>query len=416
MLQSPIFSSKQSIDDVIDVLERQTTSLRVLGTQNLESQPAWATELLAISKSLVYEIHEMRLVYSASSSSIKDEKVGKDSHGCDTTETNKSGNLSHEPKQKVVALEDRLQILRFAIKEMYINTLGIIVPIPSKTQATLCLCDESEKVIESKSERDSISELITKDTVEYSDDNIAGSTETENICAVEACGDGIGATVPAAVTTVESSSKSEHTGSDKIVQRGLEEALVTTLKQGCGALVMYITKLCEQPNVPRYRKITTTNQSFRSLVQPLNGHEKVLESVGFVRRTNFYEWVWFQQQNGRAILSNIKDTISSRNPSNATETSSTNDPAVKDVDSVISSPQTKENSAEIRGTENNYGTMMTSGISSESVENYEKLDSLSLHLDVPTPSESTLILERCKTILEKIRDGTYSLEDCAENS
>lgn len=64
------------------------------------------------------------------------------------------------------------------------------------------------------------------------------------------------------------------------------------MKKCCGSLIMYIKMLVEQPDVPRYRRISVTNDSFKSSVQSVQGHDKVLESVGFVRRGLYYEWTW----------------------------------------------------------------------------------------------------------------------------
>ena len=52
-----------------------------------------------------------------------------------------------------------------------------------------------------------------------------------------------------------------------------------SFKKGCGALMMYVGKLLDNPSLPRYRKISTSNVSFKSLVQPLHGHSKVLAAV-----------------------------------------------------------------------------------------------------------------------------------------
>jgi hypothetical protein len=63
-------------------------------------------------------------------------------------------------------------------------------------------------------------------------------------------------------------------------------------KQGCGALLLYIGKVSDNPTVPRYRKIATSNASFKSLVMPMKGHEKVLQSVGFKKQGAYFEWMW----------------------------------------------------------------------------------------------------------------------------
>jgi hypothetical protein len=69
---------------------------------------------------------------------------------------------------------------------------------------------------------------------------------------------------------------------------GSEEAM----KKCSGALSMYIKMLVENPDTPRYRRISVANESFKSLVQPVIGADKVLESVGFALRGLYYEWTW----------------------------------------------------------------------------------------------------------------------------
>lgn len=71
-----------------------------------------------------------------------------------------------------------------------------------------------------------------------------------------------------------------------------DNAIDQVLCQGCGTMLMYISKLLEHPDVPRYRRVSVSNHSFKSFVLPLQGHEKVLEAVGFVRRGGYFEWTW----------------------------------------------------------------------------------------------------------------------------
>ena len=53
---------------------------------------------------------------------------------------------------------------------------------------------------------------------------------------------------------------------------------------------MYITKLVEQPTVPRYRRISTTNQTYKTLIAPLKGHDEFLKAVGFSKKGMCFEW------------------------------------------------------------------------------------------------------------------------------
>jgi PUB domain len=66
-------------------------------------------------------------------------------------------------------------------------------------------------------------------------------------------------------------------------------------KKSCGALTMYVRNVLDNPTLPRYRKITTTNASFKMLVQPLTGYVEVFNAIGFrssgTGASNF-EWTW----------------------------------------------------------------------------------------------------------------------------
>lgn len=66
-------------------------------------------------------------------------------------------------------------------------------------------------------------------------------------------------------------------------------------KKSCGALTMYVRNVLDNPTLPRYRKITTTNASFKTLVLPLTGYVEVLNAIGFrsigTGASNF-EWTW----------------------------------------------------------------------------------------------------------------------------
>lgn len=72
------------------------------------------------------------------------------------------------------------------------------------------------------------------------------------------------------------------------------------LQKCAGALAMYIRMLLEQPDIPRYRRISTSNDSFRTLVQAIEGHDQLLESVGFAKRGLYFEWMWADGKGGAA--------------------------------------------------------------------------------------------------------------------
>ena len=62
------------------------------------------------------------------------------------------------------------------------------------------------------------------------------------------------------------------------------------LKVGAQMLYLYCKNLSKNPTVPRYRKIYTNNSSFKSKVDNLLGTRDFLFALGFVERTNFFEW------------------------------------------------------------------------------------------------------------------------------
>ena len=55
-------------------------------------------------------------------------------------------------------------------------------------------------------------------------------------------------------------------------------------------LYLYCLNISKNPTVPRYRKIYTNNNTFRNKVGKLLGAKEFLSSVGFVERTNCFEW------------------------------------------------------------------------------------------------------------------------------
>ena len=56
-----------------------------------------------------------------------------------------------------------------------------------------------------------------------------------------------------------------------------------SLEACLGALIMYLSKILEQPSIPRYRRITVANQTFKTMIAPVVGHDELLQSLGFVK-------------------------------------------------------------------------------------------------------------------------------------
>ena len=62
------------------------------------------------------------------------------------------------------------------------------------------------------------------------------------------------------------------------------------VKVGAQMLYLYCMNISKNPTVPRYRKIYTNNSTFQKKVGILQGADQLLCSVGFEKKTNFYEW------------------------------------------------------------------------------------------------------------------------------
>lgn len=66
----------------------------------------------------------------------------------------------------------------------------------------------------------------------------------------------------------------------------------TVLQRGCDALSMYISNVKNNPTVPRYRKISINNSSYKENLEPLAGHAQFLQAVGFRKVGSYFEWTW----------------------------------------------------------------------------------------------------------------------------
>ena len=103
--------------------------------------------------------------------------------------------------------------------------------------------------------------------------------------------------IPAPQPQEQDDTKTEQTDEQK--QQQLEGAIKTLstkndnindLKAGSQMLYLYCLNISKNPTVPRYRKIYTNNNTFRNKVGKLLGAKEFLSSVGFVERTNCFEW------------------------------------------------------------------------------------------------------------------------------
>ena len=59
---------------------------------------------------------------------------------------------------------------------------------------------------------------------------------------------------------------------------------------GCDLILMFLNNIIKNPTNPRYRRISTTNTSYKTSLNGLAGHDKVLLSIGFVLKGSSYDY------------------------------------------------------------------------------------------------------------------------------
>jgi len=89
------------------------------------------------------------------------------------------------------------------------------------------------------------------------------------------------------------------------------------MANGCKTMTMYLNNIINNPSVPRYHRISTSNQTFKGTLAPLCGHEHVLHSAGFVTRGAFYEWVGGNMHAGAARAETGGDALPATLPATA---------------------------------------------------------------------------------------------------
>ncbi|CAN0386311.1 unnamed protein product [Ectocarpus sp. 12 AP-2014] len=106
----------------------------------------------------------------------------------------------------------------------------------------------------------------------------------------------------------------------KVTARAALTALVAdnsaqAAKDGMAMLRMLVANLVNQPNVPRYRRIATSNDNFKKRLLPLEGHRAMMEAVGFKPKGSLWEWTWHEDStpsassNNKAVLEDIVKAI-----------------------------------------------------------------------------------------------------------
>jgi hypothetical protein len=105
------------------------------------------------------------------------------------------------------------------------------------------------------------------------------------------------------------------------------------LNKACSTIIMYVNNIINNPTIPRYHKISTSNATFKASLMPLEGHNKLLESIGFTKTGNYFEWATGSASSTAATnpdenmlpatLSQVYDSPERKNGTSTTTTNAT---------------------------------------------------------------------------------------------
>ena len=86
---------------------------------------------------------------------------------------------------------------------------------------------------------------------------------------------------------------------------------------GIGAIIIYVSNIIDNPDAPRYRRISTNNTNYKMVLMPLSGHELVLESLGYQRHGASFDHTWKIHSKSKLDSSPIKNNNNSNNSQSA---------------------------------------------------------------------------------------------------
>ena len=86
-------------------------------------------------------------------------------------------------------------------------------------------------------------------------------------------------------------------------------------------LLMYINNIVKNPTVPRYRRVSTTNNSYMKSLSAVQGHEALLSAVGFARKaeSNHFEYEWHSLPTATADSASVDNKNVTDKPRSAQE-------------------------------------------------------------------------------------------------
>jgi hypothetical protein len=97
------------------------------------------------------------------------------------------------------------------------------------------------------------------------------------------------------------------------------------LRLGSQLLYLYVVNLSNQPVMPRYRKIFTTNESFQT-VNSLSGGRSLLKAIGFVETSNGKCLEWVPKDSNRDEADYLRQVANAAAALSILKTPSTEDP------------------------------------------------------------------------------------------
>lgn len=127
----------------------------------------------------------------------------------------------------------------------------------------------------------------------------AGESQQKARRALEAAfareGDGDAAAAPEAAPKKETP-EDRAAARVKAVEQSMDNVLKENTRENvaiaASMLLMCLGNLVKQPEVPRYRRLATTNSNYKRCLEPLNGLSDLLRALGFETRGTYWQWTW----------------------------------------------------------------------------------------------------------------------------
>ena len=80
---------------------------------------------------------------------------------------------------------------------------------------------------------------------------------------------------------------------------------IKKFQSACELLIFYGSNIKKNRNIPRYRKLSTNNISYKTTLESIIGHDDVLKSIGFIKNGQHFDWIWNQSSGNNMIDSDI---------------------------------------------------------------------------------------------------------------